>query len=95
MGYAVGQSVTLEGRFRLDRVPTDPEEVHAWAIRPDGQEIVLTAIEDEDEEGLWTATTLATMPGRWRFRFRGRFDGDLVATREDSFYVEPTPFTEP
>ena len=87
----VGQEVQIEVKFRNKAgALADPTAGLLKLI--DGEETqheVLMLV--RKETGIWTVNTILNCAGLWRAR--GISSGALIAIVEDTFHVQPTPFS--
>jgi hypothetical protein len=83
--YELGDQVGLSVQFGSPKKPIDPARVHVRVRDPEGRTAELTYGKDQSvvrtAPGEYQVVIVATLPGRWRYRFvglgrvRGEHDG--------------------
>jgi hypothetical protein len=91
--YDIGDRVTHTVTFtNIAGAPTNPTTVTAFAVKPDGTVVTLSA--GSTVTGVWSATSpRLDQAGVWSIRMNGT--GAAEAADEIWFLVEPTAFPNP
>lgn len=67
--YDIGDVIELTANFQVDGQDTDPTSITIDVRDPDGDIVSLTPTHDGD--GNYHADLVATLPGRWYYRWAG------------------------